>query len=198
MFSEEDESSSFQDCNMKSLALLFLLAFRSVQCLISLEINNKENENEIDLIVNKPLSTDRFTVCVSFKIESSFEHGSIFKDSNVKHELYLHATASYGILNWLGYSFIFKIPPNAISLFKWTNFCSTFNETYYFVVTNGEVWDNLTRVSGHHIENIKKSEIMTLSFGPSLSATAEVTNLNVWSDFHPVGKHFNNKQQYNV
>ena len=72
---------------------ILLLIFPLVNALIYLEINNifDSSENKVDLKINKPLSTDRFTVCVSFRIESSFEYGSIFKDEFVMHELFLHA-----------------------------------------------------------------------------------------------------------
>ena len=174
---------------MKSHVLL--LAFPLVNALIYLEINNNKDssENKVDLKINRPLSTDRLTVCVAFRIESSFEYGSIFKDENVMHELFLHARGSYGVFNWLGYSFLFEIPSNAIGLFTWTNFCITFNETHYFTVASGKVWSNLHRVSGSLLENNTESKMQTISFGPSILGTLKVTNLNVWSDHYSIGKY---------
>ena len=170
---------------------ILLLIFPLVNALIYLEINNifDSSENKVDLKINKPLSTDRFTVCVSFRIESSFEYGSIFKDENTMHELFLHARGSYGGFNWLGYSFIFKIPDNAITLFTWTNFCITFNETHYFTVVNGDLWSSLTRVSGHLLESNTESKMQTISFGPAILGTVKVTNLNVWSEHYSIGKY---------
>ena len=151
-----------------------------VQGFILLHIRNDKSTKIVNLNTGISFPYEDFTLCVNFKIFTSFEHGSIFKDKNVNYELFLSATGNYGVFNWLGDSYIFEIPHyGKISLFEWTHFCISFNQTHYWIVTDGKLWSEFTRFSIPKPELLEPSSVSSVSFGFGMGESYEVSNLNI-------------------
>ena len=141
--------------------------------------------NKVDLYTGILVPYEDFTLCINFKIFTSFEYGSIFKDKNTHYELFLHAKGSYGIFNWLNKSYIFEIPQRAISLYEWAHFCISFNQTHYWVVSDGTLWFEFTRYAIPQPELLEPSIV---SFGMGMGEAYQVSNMNIWSVAKSYGK----------
>ena len=160
-----------QGAKMKVHILILLSIGICVQGFILLHLRNDRSTNIVDLDAGIPMPYEDFTLCINFKIFTSFEYGSVFKDENINYELFLSVIGSYGVFNWLGDSYIFEIPEDAISLFEWAHFCIAFNKTYYWIVTDGKLWSEFTRFSVPPPESLETSKV---TFGLGITESYEV------------------------
>ena len=133
------------------------------------------NDEFVDIPINKVISVREMKWCLYFKLLSPLSHGTIFTDSKDNHQLYLDLTGGYGKFHINGIRYAFGIPPSAISLFTWINFCFNINEITYHVTAQGKLWYEDARFHEDH----GTTNLTTLTIGKRIDATFKLTKFYI-------------------
>ena len=171
---------------MNAVVILSLCAItRGI--IIQTEYKQEENLTSplVTLSFNKSININEGTFCLEFYLLENLGNYFLFSTTSGRNtfSLFFVLEENYGILYFPTKSFIFLM--SNIWPFEWFNFCFTYKNYGYYIVTNGEIWDSkpisikndLKHSEYHFIESLT---IASLNTGQEVFP-GKINRLNIWN-----------------